>query len=70
METRDPTARFSDRVEAYVRARPRYPPGVLRVLEEETGLQPTWDVADFDRYQAGGTVVMEYDTEIFTGRPA
>jgi len=24
----------------------------------------------FDRYQAGGTVVMECDTEIFTGRPA
>ncbi|MGD8277168.1 MAG: class I SAM-dependent methyltransferase [Gemmatimonadota bacterium] len=43
----DSTTRFSDRVDHYVRSRPRYPPGVLRILEEETGLRPSWEVADF-----------------------
>lgn len=33
-----PTARFSDRVAHYVRHRPSYPPAVLEVLREETGL--------------------------------
>lgn len=47
METRDPAARFSDRVADYVRSRPRYPAGVVRILEEETGFRPSWDVADF-----------------------
>ncbi len=42
----DPTERFSDRVEDYVRYRPRYPRGVLRVLREEIGLRPDWAVAD------------------------
>lgn len=46
METRDPKARFSDRVEDYVRGRPRYPQGVLQVLKQEIDLQPSWVVAD------------------------
>lgn len=42
----DATARFSDRVQNYVRYRPGYPPAVLDVLREETGLAPAHGVAD------------------------
>ncbi len=42
----DPTRRFSDRVEGYVRYRPGYPDGVLDVLRAETGLTPAAVVAD------------------------
>lgn len=42
----DPTKRFSDRVENYVRYRPRYPVEVLQVLRDEIGLLPDWIVAD------------------------
>jgi SAM-dependent methyltransferase len=42
----DPTNRFSNRVENYVRYRPGYPPQVLEVLKREIGLAPTWNIAD------------------------
>lgn len=42
----DPTARFTDRVEDYVRYRPSYPVGVLGVLRAEAGLTPQSIVAD------------------------
>lgn len=42
----DPTRRFSDRVENYVRYRPGYPEGVLHILREETDLTPASAVAD------------------------
>lgn len=42
----DPTQRFSERVENYVRHRPSYPPGVLDLLESECGLAPGTAVAD------------------------
>jgi SAM-dependent methyltransferase len=42
----DPTKRFSDRVEHYVRARPGYPREVLDVLAEGLGLTRDWVVAD------------------------
>jgi SAM-dependent methyltransferase len=41
-----PTARFSDRVEDYVRYRPSYPPQVLELLQRECGLQAQHVVAD------------------------
>ncbi len=41
-----PTARFSDRVENYVRYRPGYPPEVLDLLRAECGLRPNHVVAD------------------------
>lgn len=40
------TERFSDRVEDYVRYRPRYPVAVLDILREETGLTPASTIAD------------------------
>lgn len=42
----DPTRRFSDRVENYVRYRPGYPRAVLELLKEECGLRPVSVVAD------------------------
>lgn len=44
--TRSPTARFSDRVENYVRYRPGYPREVIELLRSECGLQLTHIVAD------------------------
>lgn len=44
--TTDPTRRFSDRVDDYVRYRPSYPPAVLDLLRRECGLTPRWIVAD------------------------
>ena len=41
-----PTARFSDRVEDYVRYRPSYPSQVLELLQRECGLKPEHVVAD------------------------
>ena len=43
---RDPTARFSDRVEDYAASRPGYPGGLLPLVVRETGLTPAWIVAD------------------------
>jgi SAM-dependent methyltransferase len=42
----DSTERFSDRVENYVRYRPRYPEEVIRTLVAETGLVPESVIAD------------------------
>ena len=42
----DPTRRFSDRVEYYVRFRPGYPPALLHCLQQHTGLNRTATVAD------------------------
>ena len=42
----DPTQRFSDRVDNYVRYRPDYPRGVLDILREGAGLTPAAVIAD------------------------
>ncbi len=42
----DPTQRFSDRVETYVRARPGYPPAIIDLLRDRAGLGPGCVVAD------------------------
>jgi SAM-dependent methyltransferase len=39
-DRREPTQRFSDRVDAYVRYRPGYPSEVVRTLERELGIRP------------------------------
>lgn len=41
-----PTQRFSDRVEDYVKYRPHYPPELTGVLRDQLGLLPSWLVAD------------------------
>ena len=41
-----PTERFTDRVDAYVRYRPSYPPETLRVIREALHVAPPAVVAD------------------------
>lgn len=43
---RDPTERFSGKVDSYVRYRPSYPPAVLELLRTEAGLSPESVIAD------------------------
>jgi SAM-dependent methyltransferase len=42
----DPTARFSDRVEDYVRYRPHYPSVLMEWLRDDIGVNAAWRVAD------------------------
>ena len=68
--TKSPTARFSDRVENYVRYRPGYPPEVLELLRAECGLQPSHVVADI----ASGTgvftrLLLENGNSVFAVEP-
>ncbi len=64
------TARFSDRVENYVRYRPGYPPEVLDLLRAECGLRPSHAVADI----ASGTgaftrLLLENGNSVFAVEP-
>jgi SAM-dependent methyltransferase len=43
---RDPKSRFSDRVQFYVRSRPKYPPAFLEFCRSKLGLRPQHRVAD------------------------
>jgi SAM-dependent methyltransferase len=56
----DPTRRFSNRVENYVRFRPHYPPEILGLLTEATGLTTESVVADI----GSGTGIL---TELLLG---
>ncbi len=46
MTTPDSSARFSGRVENYLRYRPRYPREIIPFLQREIGLESSWRVAD------------------------
>jgi len=68
--SQSPTARFSDRVENYVRYRPGYPREVLELLRAECGLRPSHIVADV----ASGTgaftrLLLENGNSVFTVEP-
>jgi len=68
--TKSATARFSDRVEDYVRYRPGYPPEVLELLRAECGLRPSHIVADV----ASGTgmftrLLLENGNSVFAVEP-
>jgi SAM-dependent methyltransferase len=68
--SQSPTARFSDRVENYVRYRPGYPPEVLDLLKAECGLQASHIVADI----ASGTgvftrLLLENGNPVFAVEP-
>src|ERR1700682_1415938 len=68
--SKSPTARFSDRVENYVRYRPGYPPEVLDLLRAECGLRPSHTVADI----ASGTgaftrLLLENGNSVFAVEP-
>src|ERR1700716_4006498 len=68
--SQSPTARFSDRVENYVRYRPGYPPEVLDLLRTECGRRPSHIVADI----ASGTgvftrLLLENGNSVFAVEP-
>jgi ubiquinone/menaquinone biosynthesis C-methylase UbiE len=68
--TKSPTARFSDRVENYVRYRPGYPAEVIELLRSECGLRPSHIVADI----ASGTgiftrLLLENGNSVFAVEP-
>src|ERR1700674_1317518 len=68
--SKSPTARFSDRVENYVRYRPGYPPEVLDLLRAECGLRPSHVIADI----ASGTgaftrLLLENGNSVFAVEP-
>jgi len=68
--SKSPTARFSDRVENYVRYRPGYPPEVLNLLRAECGLRPSHVIADI----ASGTgaftrLLLENGNSVFAVEP-
>src|ERR1700675_1295215 len=68
--SKSPTARFSDRVENYVRYRPGYPPEVLQALRDECGLTSNHVVADI----ASGTgiwtrMLLENGNRVFGVEP-
>ena len=70
MAITDSTQRFSSRVEHYVRARPGYPPEVLRLLELECGLTSNSVLADI----ASGTgiftrLLLEHGNRVFGVEP-
>lgn len=46
MTENHPTERFTSRVENYVRYRPGYPASIIPLLQERTGLQRDWSLAD------------------------
>lgn len=46
MPVKDPTQRFSSRVENYVRYRPGYPSKVIELMKQECGLTPESTIAD------------------------
>ena len=56
----DPTRRFSDRVEFYVRSRPKYPPAVLNFCRSKLGLRASHRIADV----GSGTGIL---SELFLG---
>ncbi len=67
---KSPTARFSDRVENYVRYRPGYPAGVIDVLRKECSLLQHHIVADI----ASGTglftqLLLENGNQVFAVEP-
>jgi SAM-dependent methyltransferase len=68
--TKSPTARFSDRVENYVRYRPGYPPEVLDLLRAECGLRSSHIVADIASGTGGFTrLLLEYGNPVYAVEP-
>ncbi len=66
----DPTTRFSNRVQDYVRYRPGYPPGIIPFLQQTVGLNPSRVVADI----GSGTgiltrLVLEQGNRVFGVEP-
>ncbi|MGK2859063.1 MAG: class I SAM-dependent methyltransferase [Thermoanaerobaculia bacterium] len=66
----DPTERFSNRVDDYVRYRPGYPPEVVALLRETTGLASNWRIADIGSGTGISTAVfLEAGREVYAVEP-
>jgi SAM-dependent methyltransferase len=65
-----PTERFSNRVGDYVRYRPGYPPEVVALLRELTGLAPGWRIADIGSGTGISTsTLLDAGHEVFAVEP-
>ena len=66
----DPTERFSNRVDDYARYRPGYPPEIVKLLREMTGLAPGWRIADIGSGTGISTAVfLEGGHEVYAVEP-
>lgn len=66
----DPTRRFSDRVENYIRYRPGYPREILDILRDEIDFDPTWTVADIGSGTGISTrLFLDHGNEVFAVEP-
>jgi SAM-dependent methyltransferase len=66
----DPTQRFSDRVDDYVRYRPSYPAELIPLLEERAGLTTSSVVADVGSGTGISTALfVEYGCTVFAVEP-
>jgi SAM-dependent methyltransferase len=66
----DPTRRFSDRVENYIRYRPGYPRETLDILRDEIDFDPTWTVADIGSGTGISTrMFLDNGNEVFAVEP-
>lgn len=66
----EPAERFSNRVDDYVRYRPGYPPEVVTLLRETTGLAPSWRIADIGSGTGISTAVfLDGGNEVFAVEP-
>jgi len=66
----DPTKRFSDRVDNYVKYRPGYPPEVLEYLKDESELSPGSVIADVGAGTGIFTrLLLEQDYKVYAVEP-
>src|SRR5688500_17757753 len=66
----DRKALFTDRVEDYSRARPRYPRGVIELLIRDPGLKPPWVVGDIGAGTGLATeLFLEHGNRVFAVEP-
>lgn len=70
MPEADPTRRFSERADAYARARPGYPPQVIGELERAIGLEASWIVADVGAGTGISTrLFLDHGCEVYAVEP-
>ena len=66
----EPTTRFSDRVENYIKYRPHYPPEIISFLEQEIGLTPSKVVADIGSGTGIFTeLLVQHDNTVYAVEP-
>jgi ubiquinone/menaquinone biosynthesis C-methylase UbiE len=70
MTKRDPTERFSSRVEAYTKYRPSYPTALISTIRERCGIKPGSSVADIGSGTGISTeLLLEHGYRVFAVEP-